>query len=161
MVSDKTATQLSALTFRADAKRQVCFLPLGGIYWDDEMPDMRDLVQIPEEDQVQVLRMFGIRLRLWKGEALSEADGKHWEEMRSQMPNWALFRREQISPEDLQAQDEAEEQTTKELEAFFVDADEVTITEKDGVQSFSATFKLTKDEPATCVKKPWWKRLWR
>ena len=32
----------------------------------------------------------------------------------------------------------------RELEAFFADADQVTISEKDGVQSFSATFDLTK-----------------
>jgi hypothetical protein len=37
-----------------------------------------------------------------------------------------------------------EASVAKELEAFFADADQVTISEKDGVQSFSATFDLTK-----------------
>jgi hypothetical protein len=160
MLSDKTATQLSALTYRADAKRQVCLLPLGGIFWDDEMPQMRDFVHIPEEDRTQILRMFGIRLSHWKGETLTESDHKFWDEINLKAPTWALFRRQHISAEDLLAQNEAEEQTARELEALFADADEVTITEKDGVQSFAATFKLKKDEPAVLRKKPWWKRLW-
>jgi len=42
------------------------------------------------------------------------------------------------------------------LEAFFADADQVTISEKDGVQSFSATFDLTKrkDDGSTTVARP-------
>ena len=86
-LSITTAQMLAALPFRSDAKRRVCILPLGSICWEDEMPDLAQLMTMPENTEASV---------------------------------------------------------AKELEAFFADADQVTISEKDGVQSFSATFDLTK-----------------
>jgi hypothetical protein len=41
---------------------------------------------------------------------------------------------------------------------LFTDADRVTITEKDGIQSFEATFDLTKEQ-RTGKRPPWWKRM--
>jgi len=71
-----------------------------------------------------------------------------WEELRAQVPEWAFFQRQTVTAEDLQAQNDAEKETADGLKALFDDADEVTITEEDGVQSFSATFDLKKDERA-------------
>jgi hypothetical protein len=39
-LSAATTQRLEALLFRVDAKRGVCILPLGSIYWDDEIPDI-------------------------------------------------------------------------------------------------------------------------
>jgi hypothetical protein len=39
MLCETTVAHLSAFTYRADAKRRFSWLPLGGIYWEDEVPD--------------------------------------------------------------------------------------------------------------------------
>ena len=63
------------------------------------------------------------------------------------MPGWAFFHRETVSEDDQCAQEEAERTAAELFEALIADADEVTISEEDGVQSFSATFDLTKWSP--------------
>jgi hypothetical protein len=160
MLSETTLGFLSTLTYRGDAQRQVCWLPLGGIYWEDEMPDIRHLMTIPEDDRNQILRLFSIRVRLWKGDRLTVAERQFWDATHSQVPSWAFFHRQQISDDDLNAQGDAERATTDALEALFADAHEVSVSEKGGVQSFSATFLLTKEQTAE-ERKPWWERLFR
>jgi len=158
MLSANTATILSAFTYRPDAERAVWCIPFVGIIWNDELPEVRELIRIPEEDNVQIFRMFDIRSRLWKAETLSREDEQLWSTIRSQVPNWALFSRERISAEEMRAQQEAELESAKAFEEFFADADEVTISEKDGVQAWSATFNLKKHDPVG-PSKAWWQRL--
>lgn len=50
-----------ALTYRAESKRLVSLMPLSGIYWDDEIPDLRALFSLGEDDKMQYLRLFAIR----------------------------------------------------------------------------------------------------
>ena len=159
MLSETTLGFLSTLTYRADAKRQVCWLPLGGIFWEDELPDIRHLTEIPEDDRNQIFRLFSIRLRLWKGESLPDAERQFWDMTYSQVPNWAFFRRQQISDDDQHAQEQAERGAEDALEALLADANQVSISEKDGVQSFSATFDLTKKQTPTQKKFSWWERI--
>jgi hypothetical protein len=144
MLSEITLAYLSTLTYRGDAARKVCWLPLSGIYWEDELPDIHDLRRIPEGDRHQILRLFGIRLRIWKGQALSDESQLFWDEIHWQVPEWAFFQRLMVSAADLDSQAEAEQASTEVLEALLADADEITIRERDGVQSFSATFDLRK-----------------
>lgn len=158
-MSETTLGFLSTLTYRPDAKRQVCWLPLGGIYWEDEMPDIRHLMNIPEDDRHQIFRLFSIRLRLWKGELLADAERQFWDTTYSRVPSWAFFRRQQISEDDQYAQEQAERGTADALQALLDDADQVSITEKNGVQEFSATFDLTKTQSPTEKKRSWWQRL--
>jgi hypothetical protein len=146
MLSETTVKYLSKLTYRIDAKRDVCWLPLGGICWEDEMPDT-EFMKIPKDDRKQILRLYSIRVRLWKGEALPQNDQEFWDTARLQVPGWAFFRRETVSEDDQCAQEEAERTAAELFEALIADADEVTISEEDGVQSFSATFDLTKWSP--------------
>lgn len=160
MISETTLGFLSTLTYRADAKRQVCLLPLGGIYWEDEMPDIL-LMNIPEDDRNQILRLFGIRLRLWKGEPLLDGEQELWDMTYSQVPGWAFFQRQQISEDDQHAQEQAEQDSADALEALLADADRISIREKDGVQEFSATFDLTKRKTPTEKKHSWWERVFR
>src|SRR5215471_13621503 len=87
MLSETTIAQLSALRYRAGAKRQVCWIPLGGIYWDDEMPDIRQFMGIAEDDRDQVFRLFFIRTRIWKGLELSEDEQVFWDEAHARMPD--------------------------------------------------------------------------
>ena len=159
MMSETTLGFLSTLTYRADAKRQVCWLPLGGIYWDDEMPDIRYLMNIPEDDRNQIFRLFAIRLRLWKSESLPDAEQQFWDTAHSQVPSWAFFRRQQISDDDQRAQEQAERGAADAVEALLFDADRLSISEKDGVQEFSATFDLTKRKTPKEKKRSWWERV--
>jgi len=123
------------------------------------MPDIPHLMNIPEDDRNQILRLFAIRLRLWKGEPLLDAEQQFWDTTFSQVPSWAFFRRQQISEDDQYAQEQAERGTADVLEALLADADRVSIREKDGVQQFSATFDLTKKQAPTEKKRSWWERV--
>jgi len=120
------------------------------------MPDMRQLMRIPQKDQMQMYRLFGIRVRLWRGEVLSDDDRQLWDDAQSSVPRWALFTRQQVSPDDLEAQEIVCRQTTEGLEAWFALADEAKVTEKDGLQHFDLTFDLTKKFPK---KKSLWQRI--
>jgi len=158
MLTETTLGFLSTLTYREDAKRQVCWLPLNGIYWGDEIPDIHYLNKIPENDRDEIFRLFTIRVRLWKGEALSDTEQKLWDVTYSRVPEWAFFQRKHISADDQHAQEDAEQGGADALEALLADADEVTISENDGVQNISATFDLTKPQIPPQKKQGWWER---
>lgn len=160
MLSGSTIVQLNARPYRANAKWRACFLPIRGIYWEDEIPDITRLGKLPDEDKKQVLRLFGIRLRIWKGEALSDRDREFWDEVLSQVPDWAFFQRLRVSADELQAQVAAERSSDNVVEALSICADEFSTSEEDGVQSFSATIDLTKEDWAQ-PKQSWWKRMFR
>ncbi len=87
------AAYLSALVYRADAERRVCILPLGSIYWADEIPDFMGLMKLTEEERNQIFRLFAIRFKLWDGETLGEDDERFWNAARLYAPNCPLFRR--------------------------------------------------------------------
>jgi hypothetical protein len=159
MLSEITLAYLSTLTYRHDAARKACWLPLSGIYWEDELPEIHDLTRMPKGDRNQVLRLFGIRSCIWRGMALSDESQVLWDEVNSQVAEWAFFQHIVASADDLRAQAEAEQASTDAVEALLADADEVTISERDGVQSFSATFDLTKERSPAQKTRPWWRRI--
>ncbi|MCI0352807.1 MAG: hypothetical protein L0Z53_25580 [Acidobacteriales bacterium] len=51
MLSEATIGRLSELKYRSDAQWRVCLIPLTGIFWEDEMPDIRQFMALPEDDQ--------------------------------------------------------------------------------------------------------------
>ncbi len=143
MLSPAAVAYFSQLKYRADAARRISWLPLCGIYWEDELSNLQDLMHMPESDQRLMLRLFCIRIRIWKGEALSDEDRPFWGDIHSQLPDWAFFQRLTISADDQNAQAAAEqagESVFKSMAEVF--PDQCTITEKDGVQQFSATWKV-------------------
>jgi len=147
MLSDIAVNYLSPLEYRPDAERRSCVLPLGGIYWSDEIPDFRHLLEVPENDRNLIYRLFSIRFKIWDGDDLSGDDQQFWDTARSQVSGYPLFRRLQLSPEDRLAQDRMEQDALASLEALFAGAERIAITtDKHGFQSFSATFDLTKDD---------------
>ena len=159
MLTETTLVFLSTLTYRADAKRLVCWMPLSGIHWEDELPDIHLLNKIPENDRDQIFRLFTIRVRLWNGEVLSDKEQQLWAATYSQAPQWAFFQRKHISVDDQHAQESAERGGADALEALLADADQVTIHEKDGIQNISATFDLTKGQIPPRKKQTWWERV--
>ena len=98
-------------------------------------------------------------MRLWKGEALSDTAQQLWDAMYSAVPQWTFFRRNHISADDQHAQEDAAQGGADLLEALVADADEVTISENDGVQNISATFDLTKGQIPPQKKQAWWERV--
>ena len=142
MLSDTTIKYLSALTYRADARLVTCWLPLGGIYWEDEIPNFQELWKLPEDDQDKILRLFWIRKRVWANQVLPDEDQELWETVKSQVPDWPLFQRLAISAEQKQMQLDAEEASLSVYHALTEDVDEFSSEIKDGVEHFSVTWSI-------------------
>jgi hypothetical protein len=159
MLSTTAVAFLSPLTYRVHARRRICFVPLGGIYWDDEIPNVRLLLALPSSDRDLIFRLFGIRFRLWAGKELSRDDQSFLDTARSQVPAYALFQRLTLGPDDRRAQEEFEGSAIESFKELFSGADKVEATSEGGVSRFCATFDLTK-EPPPPEARPWWKRLW-
>ena len=118
MLSQIAVKQLSGLTYRPEAEWLVNVLPVGSVYWADEMPDIRELVHYPEEDRERILRMFSIRLKMWDAEALSDDEKRLWDSICAQVPTWALFRRVSLTEEQKVARQKAEQQVAQEFETL-------------------------------------------
>ena len=101
-----------------------------------------------EEDQREIYRTFGLRMKLWDGEQLGEADQRAWEGMKERAPEWPLFKRLQLSEQDQRERRRIEDQIFAELESFFASADRVTLGKSEnGIQEWSATFELVSKKP--------------
>lgn len=115
MLTDGALKFLKPLKHDPNAERLVCMIPMGGIYWADEIPDFRALIEMPEVDRNSVYRLFSIRFRLWNGETLDADDRAYWESAAALVPDYPVFRRAHISGEDRAAQESAEKEC---LEGF-------------------------------------------
>jgi len=115
MLSEKAAVALEALKYRSDADWEVNILPFGSIYWSDEMPAIAEIAVLPD-DTSTIFAMFGMRLTLWDGEALSARDQELWDAVQRRVPNWALFRRLSLSNEQRFAREKAEQQVEREFQ---------------------------------------------
>src|ERR1700722_6508420 len=141
MLSDATSAILNTLTYRADARMGFSLMPMGGIFWEDELPNHNQfLLKIPEDDKRHIIRLFGIRVRLWNGQTLGNEDRQFWDTMQLLAPYWAFFERLSVSADELYEQEKVAKAADEVYEALFEDADKVEITEQDGLQHFSARF---------------------
>jgi hypothetical protein len=139
---------LNRLTMRPEARRRVYFpLPVGSIYWEDEMPSRQDKAGLSVAERKAVNRLFSLRREIWHGAELSPEDAAFWEAARAEAPAWALFQRLSLSDDDHEFLKQAEEEGEKAFEMLCAEADEVEITDKgEGCQKFSLIFDLTKDK---------------
>jgi hypothetical protein len=117
MLSEKIVAVLAALPYQPDAEWAVNFLPFGSVYWKDEMPAIADLFDRPEDMGI-VHAMFGMRLRIWDGEALDNRDQELWDDVKRQVPEWALFKRLSLTDEQRLAREKAERQVEQEFESL-------------------------------------------
>jgi hypothetical protein len=149
---------LGRLRFDQRAKRQCCLIPLGGIYWSDEIPDFQALLRVPDDERQSIYRLFSIRFRLWAKEVLSSDDDIFWCYCEKMYPECPILRRSTLGPEDQKAQDDCVAETIKGFDALFSGADKVEVKDgPHGMNSFSATFDLTKEDAPV----PFWKRWLR
>ena len=122
MLSQRMVAVLSALPYRSDSEWEVNILPFGSVFWKDEMPDIRDMLD--PQDVTTVLRMFAIRLQLWDNEVPNAEDLQLWDAVQRQVPDWALFKRLSLSDEQRAAREKAEQQVEREFESLGDDHDE-------------------------------------
>lgn len=164
MLGETAHAYLSALTYRPTAERRTWYFPTSGIYWEDEIPDREELMKLPEDSLLQILRLFHIRYGIWEGAPLAEDERQLWNAAKSQLPDCPVFQRVEISPDDQLAQDAALRTGAEITESLFADADQVRVVEKcPGVQEITATFDLTKrtdlTSPSTVRIKSRWERI--
>ena len=149
MLTEATVALLNGLRFRPDAKRMVSLIPLGSIYWEDEMPSFLEIAKLPEDERNTIWALFGIRYKILDNKELGAGDEAFWNAAQAEAPDWALFHRLTLSTNDRKAREEAERDVQMEFEAFFAGADKVALTDKPhGVREFSATFDLNKKPKA-------------
>lgn len=117
MLADKTVAVLEKLAYQPDAEWEVNILPFGSIFWKDEMPAIADIFDRAEDMSI-IHAMFGMRIKLWDGEALDPQEMELWDVVRGQVPNWALFKRLTLSAEQKQAREQAERQVEREFESL-------------------------------------------
>jgi len=106
-LSEKAVSLLTALRYEPSAAWGVNILPFGSIFWLDEMPSMAELFE-NTSDASLIHSMFGLRLKLWDGQALNAEDQQLWDSVKAQVPEWPLFKRLCLSSEQKQAREQAE-----------------------------------------------------
>ena len=143
MLTAHTTHYLKGLAYNPSAERIPCIIPLGGIYWSDEIPDFDTFFEFPEDDQASILRLFSIRFTIWAGHELAKDDASYWEEARTLFPHCPIFRRLQLSPDDQKAQEATMKNAEEFFDAMFSGATDATISESKGLTKFSITHKLT------------------
>jgi len=82
-------------------------VPFGSIFWLDEMPSMAELFE-DTNDAFLIHSMFALRLKLWDGQTLNADDQQLWDSVKTQVPEWPLFKRLCLSSEQKQAREQAE-----------------------------------------------------
>ena len=115
MLSEKTIAILAAMPYQPDAEWEVNILPFGSIFWKDEMPAISDLFDRPQDMGI-IHAMFGMRLKMWDGEALNHQDQELWDALKRQVPRWALFRRLSLTDGQRLAREKAEQQVEQAFE---------------------------------------------
>jgi hypothetical protein len=126
---------LSAMSYRPDAERLESILPLGGIYWADEL-DFESLKALPDADREALFHVVALRMKIWDGETLDEDDQRFWDAAQEAAPGWALFRRLTLSDDDRRAHQHAFSQVVEFFEAMKSEGYEVDLTSQDDKLSF-------------------------
>lgn len=138
-LTDGALAYLSPLIFHESAERRSCSLPLGGIYWADEIPDFKGFMKLPEEDRLSILQLFRIRFILWAGDELHEDDLAVLEGAKSQVPEYPLFQRLSLSKEDQLAQERVEQDLLKFFDNLSGDDGEIQVSEENGFPKVKIT----------------------
>jgi len=146
MFTERATQYLEGGVFDPAAERDQSIVPLGGIYWKDEIPDWDRFLELSEADQMAILRLFSIRFQLWAGQELSADDAAYWGGARSLFPGCPIFQRLKLSAEEEQAQEVARTEVLKCFDAMFSGATDVTITENNGITRISGTHKLKNED---------------
>ena len=126
MLSAELVSRLSQMPMRRDAELRVSYLPLGSIYWTDELNEIVDeLIAADEADADALLRLFRIRAHMWDEELVDDADREFFLAAREQVPDFALFQRLHIDGDALKLHREVKDAATEFWQVFFGDEETV------------------------------------
>lgn len=155
-VSPKTEKMIQELNFDPNAKIIFCAIPLGSIFWTDEIPYENFLAR--GEDKEQILKIFAIRISYWNNEKISFEDSILWEEAKSKFPRWPIFCRLELTPCERKIHEDTQNETEHIFDFLISNADMVNLTENNGVTSFTAVFDLEKEDNKDKEQKKlkWW-----
>lgn len=140
MFSDSSIKIIRRLCFDSSAGLHHCMIPLGSIYWDDELPEER-FSAFSHPDRDLVLRVFSIRISLWNKEKIGESDLLFFEKVRMMFPHWPLFQRLQLNRES-QIAHEKVQQSAFELLSELSEKTSDSLGSSDCTGSFNATVDL-------------------
>jgi hypothetical protein len=135
VLSSALVDYLSAMRYRLEAERLESILPLGGIYWADEL-DFASMKGLSDHDRDTLFRVVALRMKIWDGEALDAEDQAFWDAAQCAVPGWALFRRLTLSDDDRRAHQHAFSQVVEFFEAMKSEGYEVDLNSKDDKLSF-------------------------
>jgi hypothetical protein len=141
MFTDKTKQIIQSLVFDPNAKTVASLLPLGSIFWTDELPSMR----FPAfgEDMNLIMRLFAIRINFWESGKIADEAKPLWQVAQQTFPDWAFFRRLQLTAQHRQEHEDAQRQMENLFEELNTLGDDFVYSEgSDGFGSFSVTIKV-------------------
>jgi hypothetical protein len=145
MLSYETKKYLSSLQYDEKAEKICCVIPLKGIYWTDEIPDLGMLLQLSDTVRGEIYRLFRIRYAVWNGVELSSDDARFLEMARLIAPECPIFKRMVPADNDLQAQKDTREEMNDIWKMISDRSDRVEIKDNnDGTQTTSCRLKEEK-----------------
>ena len=112
-VTNETASKIQNLRYDPKAEIIYCPLPLGSIYFSDEVPE--DLLPGSIKDYIGVMRILAVRVNIWDETASPAEEQALFETAREQFPLWPIFMRLQLSPEQRLAHESALEDVVEGL----------------------------------------------
>jgi hypothetical protein len=97
----KTALEAyRALKHDPHCNYSLCVIPLGSITWPDEHPGRGPGVPcMHPECEDSILRIFLARTRFWQDGAVPKTMHATWNEARALIPEWPLFKRLDLTPD--------------------------------------------------------------
>ena len=156
MLSEDAYNKITSLALDPEAKMVCCVLPLGSIFWTDELPDHRLIFTsfAPGNDQEFVAKVFALRMRLWTDGRISEGDLEFWENARILFPNWPLFKRLELGKPEREALESIDREIDDFIELFSQGSTEFSV-----MQSGSDTNSNVDNPDEPQKKVPRW-RFW-
>jgi hypothetical protein len=146
-LSEPTAIKIRGLRLDPDATMGYCSIPLGSIFWSDELPDGKPIIIDNDDDRIQVLRLFAIRITVWNTGAMDETSEQYWNAALEQFPDWPVFRRLHLTDTERLAHEEAQQAATETFDALLIDADDASIGSDGDLTTYDIRYDLTNDDP--------------
>ena len=144
---------LSTLGYRSDAERMESILPIGGIYWADEL-DFVSMRTLSDADRDAMFRVVALRMKIWDADTLGDEDRQFWDDARALAPEWALFRRLTLSDADRRAHQHVFSQVVEFFETLKAEGYDIDLSSTDG----TIGVKATRSVGGNALTR-WWRRL--
>ena len=104
MLSYQAVVYLETFRYENSAERMFPLFRDGGDSAHYAIPDLSPITSLSEDDQLQIWKLFAIRIGIWRGIELSGSDQAFWDMAQRQVPDSQFF---QVSdpPEDIPVQE--------------------------------------------------------